>query len=704
VLIEDLIRLGRPLLDGDMKPDEVLRLITDVSDDRVKNFYRNVFVVVLPADGGEPVALPRQQFGNEVRRNKRDDFDVDANRSLGVPITLPSGGNPLNPQGRYGLPVYPLYDPHVQAFRDSAKGVEQFLDGRLERTENFALDDASRQQVARAIHELVAATDLDPKKNLGVLVLARCEPGGFFRLAANQSKGHVGVVGGSAIVPNYGRILAAIWEAKVAEGRSAGVRPGPCSIDGTGAEAVSAYCKAWPWAFPTWTCPLPDGGDEAKLVEGIGLSSASYRALTLGASVFNQLARPVDKIVVAKELFSPTENRPGKEQSQRRNLNDLPTIVGSAYLLPIEDHALNDDDNRIDFIRGVRRMLSFDPKMPNQTGRYLASIVGFDAFLPPELDRAERDRFRLTLTYFSGDYTRGDVKLRAMIQDVLPSKLGVLCEIAKEEATMSMSFLRQLMPYMSEKQNGYYVARYDSVPWLLARAYGGTYLWSQLETLLHGRMLRAGRVTANLARRLETLVPTWPKSNFAIFEEVAFYVNIVRFLGRANRDLAGRSEEDCMPLRHWKELLAAVDEGPVEEILTGEPSAAELGFACGVVIRRFSRVYYMGMKEGGKSNPDYLRDRVLNFGSSLRPHQVIDIGLAKIRELPLLHKDIKVSQKLEPRVGAVINACQRSRRTVTDGKDEFMTGFWSGYCVQGYDRLAKPETPSDMNHPTTDKE
>jgi hypothetical protein len=35
MLIEELIRLGRPLLDGDLDAQEVLELITDVTDDRV---------------------------------------------------------------------------------------------------------------------------------------------------------------------------------------------------------------------------------------------------------------------------------------------------------------------------------------------------------------------------------------------------------------------------------------------------------------------------------------------------------------------------------------------------------------------------------------------------------------------------------------------------------------------------------------------
>jgi hypothetical protein len=682
VLIEDLIRLGRPLLDGDMKAEELLRLITDVSDDRVKNFYRNVFVVVLPGKGDEPMALGRQVFGS-ADPDKNDDFTVDGHKALGVPITLPSGGNPLNPQGRYGLPVYPLYDPHIRAFRESVQGVDKFLEGRLARTENCVLDTATRQKIAQALHASVLATVLDPKKNLGVLVLAQCDGSGFFRLDSNLPVNRIGEWTGRAIVPNYDRILPALWEAKIEEGRGAGARPGPCSIDGTGNESVSAYCKAWPWAFPTWTCPLPDGGDETKLVEGIALSRANYRALVLGACVFIQLTQRLSPVVVP-EIFSPVGTRPGKEQAQRRNLSDLPTIVGSAFLLPVQDDTLNDPEHRFEFVHGIRKMLAADPKDATQAERYLTAVVGFDVFLPDDLKNLED--YRLTLVYFSGDYTRGDVKLRAFIQDVVPSKLSRLRTLAKGETVASMTLLRQLLPAFSDKQYNWYASRYDSVPWLLARAYGGAYLWSQLESLLHGRHLSPARVTTNLARRLESLVPSWRKSHFAISEEVAFYLNVLRFLDRVNQELVGPSEE-FMPMRNWKEMLRAVDTGPVEDLLTGEPSAAELGFASGAIIRRFSRRYYVGMRRS-KPDADFLRDRVLTFGSSLRWDAVQHRALRFINELPnnQLKKQIKFSRDLGERAAAISDALRRNAGAVERNKDEFLTAFWCGYALQGYEK------------------
>ena len=91
-----------------------------------------------------------QQFGEIVRKEGKEDFEVDQERAVGAPFVLPSGGNPLNPQGRY-LPVYPCYDRHIQEFRDSAEGVKQFLTGRLERTIAFSLSDGMVEAVASGV-------------------------------------------------------------------------------------------------------------------------------------------------------------------------------------------------------------------------------------------------------------------------------------------------------------------------------------------------------------------------------------------------------------------------------------------------------------------------------------------------------------------------------------------------------------------------
>ena len=71
MLIEDFIRVGRALLESAPKPEKVLSLITDVTENTVKNFYRNVFVVVLPPGEEGETDVRRMVFGEENDKKER---------------------------------------------------------------------------------------------------------------------------------------------------------------------------------------------------------------------------------------------------------------------------------------------------------------------------------------------------------------------------------------------------------------------------------------------------------------------------------------------------------------------------------------------------------------------------------------------------------------------------------------------------------
>ena len=103
-----------------------------------------------------------------------------------------------------------------------------------------------------------------------------------------------------------------------------------------------------------------------------------------------------------------------------------------------------------------------------------------------------------------------------------------------------------MMPTMSEKQVGYLSRCYESIPYLLCRAYGGAYLWQQLETVLHRHRLDLRRVILNASRRMQSLTPQWPDSRFDLFEEVGFFLSFIRFHHRVNSELAGQHEDPLM--------------------------------------------------------------------------------------------------------------------------------------------------------------
>ncbi|MFO0826154.1 MAG: hypothetical protein U0792_24065, partial [Gemmataceae bacterium] len=681
---------------------ETLQLITDVQDERVKNFYRNVFVVLLPSNGqGEPVALPRKMFGEE----DGDDFRVDRNKAFGVPLVLPSGGNQLNPQGRYGVPVYPIYHKHIHGnpkakvpalkagFLRSVDAVRLFLAGRIERTPDITIEPIVLNRVAAVIHELVRTTDFGGgKKNLGVLVLVRCDEEGIYQLTGGRGLTDriAESPDGRSVIPNYDRILEAVWEAKIAEGREVGTREGPCSISGDQGEAISAYCKPWPWAFPTWTCPLP-GGDEARMVDGIGLSPDTYKALTLGACVFNRLTKRLSSLVLP-ELFSTGNARPAQD-IRRRDWKKLTTIYGSLLVLPVSSNLCGQDAEP--FVNGVLSCIGLRKDAASSADDHIDGVVGFEGQIP----KSARKDFLLALVYFSGNYTRGDIHLRAYIQDVVPSVIKGLRDIARTEAKRGVQVIREMSRGFTEKQAAYLQRCYESVPYMLARGYGGAFLWSQLEAVLRRKPLDPYRVTVNTARRLESLIPTWPDSRFSVRDEVLFYLHFLNFADRVNRELAQPLGGFVMPLRNWKELLAVIDAGPVESLVE-LTDPAEIGFASGAVVRWFSRSYYKGMMSS-KPTADFLRDRVVTFGSSLRPDAVLHKALRFINELPnnQLRNQIRLNRDLAERAGAVSEAFRMRTVEIDENKDAFLTAFWAGYALQGYDRPRKPKT--DTKQPLT---
>ncbi len=147
-----------------------------------------------------------------------------------------------------------------------------------------------------------------------------------------------------------------------------------------------------------------------------------------------------------------------------------------------------------------------------------------------------------------------------------------------------------------------------------------------------------------------------------------------------------------MPMRPWRELLDVVEKGSPAELRF--ESVAELGFGCGAILRSFSSWYWKATKVGGEGK-DYLKHRVLTFGADLTPDLVWRVGLGKLCDVAVRYENEqrRLPQRLRQRVGVVLTELDRWQNELRSSRDEFMTGFWAGYCLQGYDRLAKAKTP-----------
>jgi len=714
MIIEDLIRLGRPLLEGGMPAKDIIEMISDIKEERVKNFFRHVFIVELPPGEGtfDPVAWKMQVWGQEVKveaKLNKTDFKPDIRLASGAPFVFPTGGNPLKPQGHYGIPVYPCWlrrkdkktKKWVHLFvkpEDVSKG---FLDGRLKRTQGIEVDKTLRKKIANVIYKEVLSTKMEEEGTvLGLIILVQCgkqtSPYAYSDDHSLNTIGRSKLFSDKYIVPKYERILEAVWSAKFEEGASIGKKRGVCSFCGNKDDVVSPYCKAWPWALPEWTCPLPHGGKEEHWIEGVAICKTCYRTLTLGCNVFSGLTRLLHPIVT-HEIFSVANDREGRNISSRKRLSDLPSIRGAAYLLPLHDHENSEDrDTPQDFFEKAMAMLRSPVKNGSFADQYIDSVTGFDLFLPENADKSD---FRLTLIYFHGDPGRGDIHLRASIQDVIPSTLRKLSKVANMTKEIGVELLKTLSIGPSEKQIAYYRTIYGSVPYMLSRAYGGAYLWNCLESALRRQPLVINRPVSNAARRMNSLAARLPKSMYEMNDEVIFYLTFLSFVNTYHnqlrigfesvKDEGLRNERSlAMGMRPWKEMLRAISEGPVDNITYS--SSAELGFGCGILIRQFGR-WYWNATRAGKEGKDFLKHRILTFGSNLSPDVIWKRGLAKLFDVAARYRSIHMSADFMQRVGVTLSEFDRLQEDVRHNRDAFMAAFWSGYALQGYDNTTESD-------------
>src|SRR5690554_6855399 len=131
MLAESIIRTGRPIKNSDMPSREKIRLLTDVSSENCKNFFRNVFLVEVTEN---KIDFQLMELGDLVTVDKKEVFKVNSMRNVAFPVSYPNGGNPLHAQGIYPLPCYLLFDQHLKAMGDKEAFKKEFLLSRLGKT------------------------------------------------------------------------------------------------------------------------------------------------------------------------------------------------------------------------------------------------------------------------------------------------------------------------------------------------------------------------------------------------------------------------------------------------------------------------------------------------------------------------------------------------------------------------------------------
>ncbi len=668
------------MLQAEISADIILKQISDAASPAAKGFLARVFVIEVDRQStpSRVKALPLQCWG-EYRpadeKGKKEIFIQDADRAAAAPFVLPMGGNPTKPQGRYAVPAYLAYDGQIKEFIKSSKAAEKFLAARTPKTIGVNL---TEEETAAAAAELFnAAQQLAgvKEKLLALVVIAVLDEQSPYRLSEKipQGSGSTAYLGPSVVTPgkhiaaDLKLILERFWQAKLAEGAEKGQLSGSdaqCYFCGSRGDVVSTYCKAWPWFTTTWNCPLPVNLKDSRLVETLAVCPQCYFALTYGANIFNKLTKPL-AYWLTKEIFSPAATAGGKKAAKMGSPDE---IFGCAYALPVLDSFLEDEEDREEFADGMLKMLNERETAGGKLGIHLQEITGFEAILPDDI---AGDNYRLTLIYYSGNISRGDVHLRATVEDVVPSVVKQLKEITKQTGCCAVETLTYANPHATDKQKNYFSRCYSSLPYLLTNAYGAPYIWQTLSTVLHRGRISRQRFLFNISKRMAELARSLPNTA-ELKEQAVFYVSFNQFF-KLYCERILKIDKGGLLMRDWRELKEMLAQSDADKITIND--AEELGFAAGYIIRNFSKQYWHA--SGGK---DFLKHRVMTFGSSLTPEIIWKRALSRIDEYSR-RLDMRITDNLRKKTAVVLMAYSGMKEQVNKEKDAFMAAFWSGYAL-----------------------
>lgn len=665
MLAESIIRIGRPIKNGDMPSREKIRLLTDVGSLNCKNFFRHVLLIEV--DETE-LRFQTMELGNIVKgENNKEDFDVSSKKSTAFPIFYPNGGNPLHAQGIYALPCYLLYDPHIKSLGDTEAFKKEFLLPRLDKTLQYRdLPQAKKHLLADRVAGLLAAKAaelISEDKQLGILMLYDAKLPVFKQQPewVNEDETFI-LIGESQLHPgqymylNGEETLKNITLAKFYEAAELGKEKNAVSTftNRIEDEVVSIYNKSWLWLSPTWDMPRSIYWNDDEWTKGIKVDAESYASYLYGVNFFKEIQVPVSSAVL-KEMFAPITS---VEAKKNMSLSSFEAIYGIPMVLP-----LGDGDSQQLFSK-YRRMLKKDNEKQSDSDLHLKVLAGIDRILPKF-----SDEHRLTLLYYSGDLSRGNMHIRAMIEDVIPSVAGKV-EAILHNLTRTKT---------GEIQDAFGVARHsvyktETLPALLANAFGPGYVWETLQAVLHKEPLRLDRLQLTTARRLNELANQ--EDYWQMTQELVFFYSFLYFL-RCYEEKILEKQGGVKTLADWNEFRSLYGQGKLE--LKHLTSVEQLGFAAGLVIKQFSNSYYQ------KTGKDFVKQRVMKFGSKLTPEMIWKNGLLRCEELAQ-QWSMNLAANFRPVLAQTLLGFLEQQDKLIPEKEAFMTAFWSGYLLYKADK------------------
>lgn len=656
MLAESIIRIGRPVVHSDLPIQQRIRWLTDVDSENCKNFFQHVFLIELEED---ETAFHFIEVGSVEGKT----FVPNKLRNNAFPILYPNGGNPLHPQGVYPIPCYLMYEAHIRAMNQPDSFAAEVIFPRLKNSISYReKNEEQLREIARRISECIAPHFdyfIKQEKQLGILyIYDHSLP--EYRLLENRYEdddrylwiAESRLSPGKQLHIDGDRVLAGIVEAKFMEAKTLGSASNAISTftNQEEKEVASIYNKFWLWMSPTWEMPRSIYWGKEEWTRGIKVDRASYEAFLYGTQLLKQITVPVTSAIL-KEMFAPVVSAEAKRHMK-------PSSFESIFGVPFVLSLLKDDSEQL--YHKYKRILNQSDK--SESDIHLEILAGINKVIP-----SLSDEYRLMIVYYSGELSKGDMHVRKIIEDVVPSIATLLQNIIKEINRKELFHIVKILRCNPDKE----YHRLRSLPSLLANAYGPGYVWSSLQAVLHRQPITTQRLYKNTAIKL--LEFALKEDDWGMREELVFHYGFLAFYSRYQAEVVQRDER-VKTVADWERFIEDYHAGDVS--LSQLQSAEELGFATGLLLRQFSNSYQF------KTGKDYVKQRVMKFGSKLTPDMIWKYGVLRCEELAE-QWSMKLGKNFRPVLAQVLLGFLEAEQTQTlrSNKDKFMTAFWSGYLM-----------------------
>ncbi|MGG3853400.1 hypothetical protein ABET36_03035 [Caldifermentibacillus hisashii] len=670
MLSEDIIRIGSPIASGDLSNEQRIRWLTDVDNDVCKNFFQNVFLLEIFAD---KIAFHYLRIGDGEGKN----FQVAKNRNTAFPIIYPNGGNPIHAQGIYPVPVYLMYEKHIKDMNKEKEFASEVVLPRLKKTVTYKNEsDEKLEFIAQKVAALLKEnydSFIEDEKQLGILCICDLNSPSFKRLSTNKIDKKLLRITESKLFPGShlyldGDIaLRGIIEAKFSEAKELGYKKKAISTitNQPEEEVVSIYNKSWLWLSPTWEMPKSILWGKSDWTNGIKVDKKSYEAFLYGTQFLKQITVPISSAIL-KEMFAPYMNVEAK-----RNMRN--TSFEPIYGVPLVVPLLDGDSQQL--YKRYSRILKQEDL--TDADLHLEILAGINRIIP-----RFSDEHRLNLLYYSGDLSRGNMHIRLMLTDVIPSVAEKLQTLIRDINTIDLFDIRAFFTLNQDRK--FY--RIQSLPSIVSNAFGPGYTWSTLQTIFNQQPLRINRVYEATTRKLVELANK--EDYWGMMDELVFHYAFLAFYNKYNQEIA-KNKERVKSLSDWNALIEKYQGGKIS--LEDLQEAEQLGFVTGLLLKQFSNSYRF--KTG---HDDFVKHRVMKFGSKVTPEMIWKLGVLRCKELKE-QWNMNLASNFEKVLANVLLAFIEAdnKKLLINEKDKFMTAFWSGYLV--YKKEQKEEDNENGN-------